>query len=518
VAYDDSFTTLLGATPSIKVLLSDPRAPFFYSGGAWLPRSSTLYLTSSLLGDNDPSAAPAASKRTEISKIEFYSPQGLSRDKVRSQERNYLAAGCAPFPSTESPGIVICAQGTLKEPAGLVYVDSKRPHKSHMLLDNFQGRPFNSPCDIVTNFVDNCLYFTDPACGYERGYRPKPELPTGHIYRFDPASGDCRVVANGLSRPGGLAFSPDFTVLYVSELGAKYGGTTIHAFDMIYTTSTSIQPGPLALSISTTSAPRSMTPNSHQKTSSASSTESGDSAHLSFRSSPTASSRGLLAAARSASSNSPTSPTDGHHVGRLRRSNSSERARRVLDIAQSSSRQLRSMSNNLGISLKSSFNTTPSLSQINPQHQQHQCQHRPVQPPNLAPPLTASSSGLSASAMMADRGRLGAFLTNKRLFAFTPSSAPSGGISTDRIQGNVWLGTNQGVEIFSPSLATMVGKILVPDYEDSSPVDRHRDGPKMTGVSRVAFGNEGEAWLLGGERLWRFAFGGGTGSVAGLMR
>lgn len=63
----------------------------------------------------------------------------------------------------------------------------------------------------------------------------------------------------------------------------------------------------------------------------------------------------------------------------------------------------------------------------------------------------------------------------------------------------------------------MVGKILVPEDEDSSPADKRREGRKMTGVSRVAFGGEGEAWLLGGERLWRVAFGRAEGSVLDVM-
>jgi hypothetical protein len=505
---------LLGERPSINLLMSDPRAPFFYSGGAWIPRLSTLFLTSSLLRDVDPSAVSSAGKRTEISKIEFYSPRDFARDKVRSQERNYLAAGCAPYPSARSPGIVLCTQGTLNDPAGLVYVDGKRPHKSHMLLNNFQGRPFNSPCDIATNFVDNCLYFTDPAYGYERGYRHKPELPTGHIYRFDPSLGDCRAVAHGLSRPGGLAFSPDYTILYVSELGDKYGGTTIHAFDMIYT-SPSTAPGPLALSNSTTSPVRSGTLNGHQKNTSSSSTESsGDSATLPYRASPTASPGALAAAARLAMPSSSSSATNGHYAGTLSRSNSRDRARRVLDIAQNQSRQLKSMSSSLGMNLKSSFNTTPSLSHTLLQHQRHQHQHQPVQAPSLGPPLTASSDP-PTSAPGENEGRLGAFLSNKRLFAYSPSTAPSGGISTDPTQGNIWLGTDVGVEIFSGSLGSMVGKVLVPEDEGDSPVDKRRDGRKMAGVSRVAFGNDGEAWLLGGERLWRIQFGGVGGSGFG---
>lgn len=119
---------------------------------------------------------------------------------------------------------------------------------------------------------------------------------------------------------------------------------------------------------------------------------------------------------------------------------------------------------------------------------------------------------------MTDGGaRYGAFLGSKRLFAYSPSTAPSGGISTDPVQGNVWLGTEEGVEIFSGGAGSLVGKVLVPEEEYVPAVEKKREERKMTGVSRVAFGNEGEAWLLGGERLWRISFGDGPGSGFDVM-
>ncbi len=115
---------------------------------------------------------------------------------------------------------------------------------------------------------------------------------------------------------------------------------------------------------------------------------------------------------------------------------------------------------------------------------------------------------------MSDGPQLGAFLTNKRLFAYSPSAAPSGGISTDPVQGNVWLGTEEGVEIFRGHTGSLVGKVLTSETEDeslttSTMMDRRSDGRQMRGVSRVAFGSDGEAWLLGGERLWRIGYEGG---------
>lgn len=105
----------------------------------------------------------------------------------------------------------------------------------------------------------------------------------------------------------------------------------------------------------------------------------------------------------------------------------------------------------------------------------------------------------------------GPFLTNKRLFAYSCDPG-SGCISTDPIHGNIVLGTSEGVEVWSPTTGELIGRIMVPD------------GGKN--VSKVAFGNDGEAWLFAGERIWRWNFGneggGGrdgrrTGMIAGMI-
>ena len=41
------------------------------------------------------------------------------------------------------------------------------------------------------------------------------------MYRFDPRSGRLSVVADGLDKPNGLAFSPDERTLYVTDSGAN---------------------------------------------------------------------------------------------------------------------------------------------------------------------------------------------------------------------------------------------------------------------------------------------------------
>lgn len=46
-----------------------------------------------------------------------------------------------------------------------------------------------------------------------------PELPVA-IYRFTPSTGAVRVVDDTLKQPNGLAFSPDYKIMYISDTGA----------------------------------------------------------------------------------------------------------------------------------------------------------------------------------------------------------------------------------------------------------------------------------------------------------
>ena len=91
-----------------------------------------------------------------------------------------------------------------------------------VLIDKFDGKPLNSPNDIVVK-SDDSIWFTDPPFGilgnYE-GHVATPELPT-NVYRLDPKTGQAAVVAAGDFRPNGLAFTPDESKLYVINASAS---------------------------------------------------------------------------------------------------------------------------------------------------------------------------------------------------------------------------------------------------------------------------------------------------------
>ncbi len=69
-----------------------------------------------------------------------------------------------------------------------------------VLIDKFEGKPLNSPNDIVVK-SDGSIWFTDPPFGilgnYE-GHVAQPELPT-NVYRLDPQSGRATVVVGDIT-------------------------------------------------------------------------------------------------------------------------------------------------------------------------------------------------------------------------------------------------------------------------------------------------------------------------------
>src|SRR5258708_2863721 len=101
-----------------------------------------------------------------------------------------------------------------------------------VIADRFEGKPLNSPNDIVCK-SDGSIWFTDPpfgVLGYYEGEMAKTELPT-NVYRWDPATKQIALVAGDINRPNGLAFSPDESILYIIEAGVT--PRVIRAYDLV---------------------------------------------------------------------------------------------------------------------------------------------------------------------------------------------------------------------------------------------------------------------------------------------
>jgi gluconolactonase len=84
------------------------------------------------------------------------------------------------------------------------------------LADSYMGKRFNSPNDVVVK-SNGDIYFTDPPYGLPRGWNdPSRELDFCGIYRIT-RDGGVTLLNKELSRPNGLAFSPDEKILYVAN-------------------------------------------------------------------------------------------------------------------------------------------------------------------------------------------------------------------------------------------------------------------------------------------------------------
>ncbi|PYT29418.1 MAG: SMP-30/gluconolactonase/LRE family protein [Acidobacteria bacterium] len=93
--------------------------------------------------------------------------------------------------------------------------DFTMPFTMTPYLEKYHGKRFNSPNDQVYK-SDGALYFTDPPYGLlKQDEDPAKELKFNGVFRY--ADGKLQVVVKDLTRPNGLAFSPDEKTFYVAN-------------------------------------------------------------------------------------------------------------------------------------------------------------------------------------------------------------------------------------------------------------------------------------------------------------
>lgn len=243
--YDAAFADLIGDSPTHSLLLSTTGSsnnPFFHEACVFIPNHDELYITSNLLQATSSSNFPTIL----ISRVKLHRTDRLSGDNnVHTVEW----AKMRPPPGIDMPnggvnyedGILFCAQGSAQAGTGGIYFMPRGTTAPKPMVTNFHGRDFNSVNDVVVA-KDGCIWFTDPCYGHEQDFRQKPKLPN-QVYRYNPKNGDLRVVADGFGRPNGIAFSPDESVVYITDTDHIHGDGTkdprrpaaIYAFDIMLT-------------------------------------------------------------------------------------------------------------------------------------------------------------------------------------------------------------------------------------------------------------------------------------------
>jgi gluconolactonase len=148
----------------------------------------------------------------------YLKPAGYSGSKPRKGE-----PGTNGLLRDAKGNLVACEHGDRR-------VSRIEKDKTHTALASaYQGKRLNSPNDAV--FKSNGdLYFTDPPYGLEKNWEdPARELGFCGVYRVTPA-GEITLLTKEISRPNGIAFSPDEKTLYVAN--SDYAKPVWMAFDV----------------------------------------------------------------------------------------------------------------------------------------------------------------------------------------------------------------------------------------------------------------------------------------------
>ncbi len=119
--------------------------------------------------------------------------------------------------SHKSNGLIFGPDGKLYAAEGADYGGRRvsqwdvQAKQRTLVVDRIGGMRFNSPNDICVD-SEGRLYFTDPRY---TGHEPR-ELKTRAVYRTT-STGDVEEVTHDLTKPNGVALSPDEKTLYVAE-------------------------------------------------------------------------------------------------------------------------------------------------------------------------------------------------------------------------------------------------------------------------------------------------------------
>ena len=196
---DPAFDTLVPKDAQIEKLAGGFT---FIEGPLWRPSNALWF--SDVVGNVVRQWTPDG-KVTEILRPGGYDGNSLPADGFN---------GPNGMTADKDGAVLLCQHGNRR----IARID--KDMKVTTLVDKFEGKKFNSPNDLVFR-SDGSLYFTDPPYGLPKGDDdPTKELKFNGVYRL--ANGKLQAIVKDLTRPNGIALSPDEKTLYVAVSDEKH--------------------------------------------------------------------------------------------------------------------------------------------------------------------------------------------------------------------------------------------------------------------------------------------------------
>ncbi|KAG2346587.1 calcium-dependent phosphotriesterase [Suillus weaverae] len=245
--FDPSFLDVTGPSATIRKIASNPGFAFAHEAPIYVPDLNLVFFASNGGGTLGYSgwynnSVVGMINMTEVD-MALASTTGNVNIQVQtlnlSDNVQMVNGGTGPYKGD----LLFVTSGRALLPPSIVRVNPSPPYNATVILDNFLGRQFNSLNDIKILPGTDIMFFTDPAYGWLNGFRPEPMLPS-QVYRFDPSTGQVRVVADQFVHPNGIAFVPNGKTAFITDTGI-FGGflgtnqtlpATIYQFDVDPTT------------------------------------------------------------------------------------------------------------------------------------------------------------------------------------------------------------------------------------------------------------------------------------------
>jgi gluconolactonase len=149
-------------------------------------------------------------KWTEESGTSVYlTPSGFTGAKTESKE-----SGSNGLLLDDEGNLVLCQHGDRRLAMMLASLEDPKPEFTS-IAEEYDGKRFNSPNDAA--FKNYEFYFTDPPYGLARQAEdPEREIPFQGVYKVN-AEGKVTLLIDSLTRPNGIAFTPDGNLLVANS-------------------------------------------------------------------------------------------------------------------------------------------------------------------------------------------------------------------------------------------------------------------------------------------------------------